>query len=164
MENRQNLKVLVVGGSASGDRQIARMRRLARKLGISQVIDFLGSVPHYQMPHYYSAADVLVMPSYYESFGLAALEAMSCGTPVVAARVGGLSTLVQDGRTGYLVSPQCPEVYAQRLEMLLVNRDLRASFGAAARQRAMGMRWSAVAQNMVSLYQDLIGQGAGDRA
>ena len=94
----------------------------------------MGAVEHSQLPLYYNAADVCVVPSYYESFGLVAVESMACGTPVVASRVGGLTTTVQDGETGYLIPWRCPEPFAERLELLLDNDELRASFGRAGRR------------------------------
>jgi D-inositol-3-phosphate glycosyltransferase len=97
-----------------------------------------------------------VVPSYYESFGLAALESMACGTPVVASRVGGLSTIVQHGRTGYLKSWRCPEAFANSLEMIMSNRGLQDSMGLAARRRAEGMGWDQVAGQVVGLYESLV--------
>src|SRR5439155_1314092 len=82
---------------------------------------------------YYNAADVCVVPSYYESFGLVAVEAMACGVPVIASRVGGLRETVQDGQTGYLVPWLCPEPFAERLELLLDNEPLRRNPGRTAR-------------------------------
>ena len=107
------------------------------------------------MPLYYSAADVCVVPSFYESFGLAALESMACGTPVVASRVGGLSTIIQHGRTGYLKSWRCPEAFANSLEMIISNKSLQECMGLAARRRAEGMGWDRVAVKMATTYQSL---------
>src|SRR5207237_6258728 len=102
---------------------------LAEQLDISGRVTFLDAVAHDDLPLYYNAADVCVVPSYYESFGLVALEAMACGVPVVASRVGGLKETVEDGRTGYLVPWLCPEPFAERLELLLNNEPLRRSLG-----------------------------------
>ena len=90
------------------------------------------------LPLYYNAADVCVVPSYYESFGLVALEAMACGTPVVATRVGGLSTIIHHGHTGYLKSWRCPEAFANSVEMIISTEDLQQSMGAAARIKGGG--------------------------
>ena len=103
------------------------------------------------------ASDVFVIPSYYESFGLAALEAMACGTPVVATRVGGLSTIIQHGRTGYLKSWRCPEAFANSLEMIISSNGLQQSLGEASRKRAEGMGWDNVAAMMWDEYASLIG-------
>ena len=157
LETCRPVRVLVVGGSANGDRQVDRLRGLARTLKVDGVIDFVGRVDQEELPLYYNAADVCVVPSYYESFGLAALESMACGTPVVAARVGGLSTIVQHGRTGYLKSWRCPESFASSLEMIISNTKLQHSMGLAARRRAEGMGWQHVAARLSQEYETLTG-------
>ena len=96
------------------------------------------------------------MPSYYESFGLVAIESMACGTPVVASRVGGLAGTIMDGETGYLIPWRCPEPFAERLELLLDNDDLRASFGLAAREAVERYRWANVADAVSALYDDVL--------
>ncbi|MAQ13154.1 MAG: hypothetical protein CL721_07345 [Chloroflexi bacterium] len=106
---------------------------------------------------YYNAADVCVVPSYYESFGLVALESMACGTPVVATRVGGLSTIIQHGRTGYLKPWRCPDAFANSVEMLISSDSLQQSMGEAARQRAEAMGWHNVAEMMWDEYSALTG-------
>ena len=116
---------------------------------------FTGAVEQGELPNYYSAADAFVLPSYSESFGLAALEAMACGTPVVASRVGGLKTFINSGETGYLVPWRCPEPFAQRLEMLLANPELKNAMGLAARARALKMGWGHTADCMLECYTAL---------
>jgi D-inositol-3-phosphate glycosyltransferase len=155
LDTCEEVKVLVVGGDDGKEREIDRLRRLAQDLNVGDAFDFVGRVDQEQLPLYYSAADVCVVPSYYESFGLAALESMACGTPVVASRVGGLSTIVQHGRTGYLKSWRCPEAFANSLEMIMSNRGLQDSMGLAARRRAEGMGWDQVAAQIDGLYQSL---------
>jgi D-inositol-3-phosphate glycosyltransferase len=155
LETCRPMRVLVVGGAADGDQQVDRLRSLARTLNVDGVIDFVGRVDQEELPLYYNAADVCVVPSYYESFGLAALESMACGTPVVAARVGGLSTIVQHGRTGYLKSWRCPEAFASSLEMIISNAGLQHSMGLAARKRAEGMGWQQVAARISGEYEIL---------
>jgi len=149
------VRVLVVGADNGQDREIDRLRRLAESLAVEGVIDFVGRVDQEELPTYYSAADVCVVPSYYESFGLAALESMACGTPVVASRVGGLSTVIQHGSTGYLKSWRCPEAFANSVEMLISNKGLQESMGLAARRRAEDMGWDEVAARMVEVYRSL---------
>ena len=156
LDTCEEVKVLVVGGDDGKEREIDRLRSLAQELNVGDTFDFVGRVDQDQLPLYYSAADVCVVPSYYESFGLAALESMACGTPVVASRVGGLSTIVQHGRTGYLKSWRCPEAFANSLEMIMSNRGLQDSMGLAARRRAEGMGWDQVAGQVVGLYESLV--------
>ena len=101
-----------------------RLRQLAKDVDVADVVDFVGRDDQEELPVYYSAADVCVVPSFYESFGLAALESMACGTPVVASRVGGLSTIIQHGHTGYLKSCRCPEAFANSRAMITPRRIL----------------------------------------
>ena len=155
LDTCEKVKVLVVGGDDGKQQEIERLRGLARELNVGDVFDFVGRVDQDQLPLYYSAADVCVVPSYYESFGLAALESMACGTPVVASRVGGLSTIVQHGRTGYLKSWRCPESFANSLEMIMSNRGLQDSMGLAARRRAEGMGWDQVAGQITGLSETI---------
>jgi D-inositol-3-phosphate glycosyltransferase len=156
MELRDPLKVLVVGGDTTGETtEVRSLKELAGELGIESSLEFVGIVDHTLLPLYYNAADVCVVPSHYESFGLVALEALACGTPVVASRVGGLPAVVQHGRTGYLLSWRCPEPFADSLEVILSSKGLQKSMSIAARKRAEGMGWGAVAEETCRLYDSL---------
>lgn len=155
LEIPQGVRVLVVGGDDGQNHEVERLRQLAQDLEVAEVVDFVGQVDQEELPVYYSAADVCVVPSFYESFGLAALESMACGTPVVASRVGGLSTIIQHGHTGYLKSWRCPEAFANSLEMITSSKSLLESMGQAARRRAEGMGWDQVASAMAAHYQSL---------
>jgi D-inositol-3-phosphate glycosyltransferase len=155
METCQGMRVLVVGGEDGKEGEAARVRQLVHDLDMDEIFDFVGRVDQEDMPLYYSAADVCVVPSFYESFGLAALESMACGTPVVASRVGGLSTVIQHGRTGYLKSWRCPEAFANSLEMIISSKRLQNSMGIAARKRAEDLGWDQVAERMLRIYQRL---------
>ena len=159
LESEEGVQVLVVGSDAEGSGELERLRNLSDYLQLGDAVEFVGRVPQEQLALYYSAADVCVVPSFYESFGLAALESMACGTPVVATRVGGLSTIVQHGRTGYLKSWRCPEAFAQSLEMIMANEDLRDSMGRAARNRAETLSWDQVAGRLLGLYERLSAAG-----
>ncbi len=153
-----DIKVLVVGDDAEGSGDLARLKSMAEGLNVAESVEFVGQVPQDRLPWYYSAADVCVVPSYYESFGLVALESMACGTPVVASRVGGLPTVVRHGHTGYLKSWRCPETFANSLEMLLVNHSLQDSMGRVARKTAESMSWHAVAEQLLAIYRELSGR------
>ena len=157
LEAESDCFVLVVGGdNTAQDGEVSHLRDLASELGIAERVNFMGAVDHERLPLFYSAADVCVVPSFYESFGLVAVEAMACGTPVVASRVGGLAGTVRDGETGYLIPWRCPEPFAERLELLLRNEGLRRAFGQTARQEVERYRWGNVAEAMIALYRELI--------
>ena len=157
LDGRRDTRLLVVGGELRGDKTLDRLRSLVDSLDLTDKVTFTGAVVQSELPRYYGAADVFAMPSYYESFGLAALEAMACGTPVIASRVGGLKTFIKDGETGYLIPWRCPEPFAQRLEVLLANPSLREAMGRAARSQAHQMGWDGVAERMLDFYSDLTG-------
>jgi D-inositol-3-phosphate glycosyltransferase len=112
--------------------------------------------PHHLLSTWYRAADVVLVPSRSESFGLVALEAAACGRPVVAAAVGGLRTIVDDGRTGLLVEGRDPAAYAAAVDVLLRDTDLAASMGAAGAERAGHYTWSTAAARLRRLYNDLV--------
>ena len=155
MEVQDSLKVLVVGSDMAREAEVKRLKELAEVLGVKDIMEFVGIVDQKLLPLYYNAADVCVVPSYYESFGLVALEALACGTPVVASRVGGLPTVVEHGRTGYLLPWRCPEPFADSLEMILSSKGLQKSMSLAARKRAEGMGWGTVAGETYRLYNSL---------
>jgi len=106
------------------------------------------------MPLFYSAADVTVVPSYHETFGLAAVESLACGTPVVATRAGGLTTVVRHGENGFLVS-RCPGFFAERLDALLSDEQLYAQLQSVARSSVMQFSWEKVAQEVSLIYNEL---------
>ena len=160
LDTCEPVRVLVVGDDNGQDREVDRLRELADTLAVGENIDFVGRVAQDELPVYYSAADVCVVPSFYESFGLAALESMACGTPVVASRVGGLSTVIQHGSTGYLKSWRCPEAFANSLEMLISSKSLQHSMGLAARRRAEDMSWDKVAERIAGVYSAVAAERA----
>ena len=148
--------LLVVGGDEHGRELRAELEEQAQEAGLGGNVRFTGAVPHEELPAWYSAADVCVVPSYYESFGLVAVEAMACGTPVVASRVGGLVSTVTDGVNGYLIPWRCPEPFAEKLEVLIRNPELRANFAHSARESVQRFRWDEIARRMEALYEDVI--------
>lgn len=133
-----------------------RLTALARSLGVESQVSFRDAVAHRELPHYYSAADVVVVPSTYESFGLVALEAMACGTPVVASRVGGLQWTVRDAETGFLVPRRTPEAFASALSRVLGDSRLRLRMSEAAVRTAGAYSWAGVADRVMSLYDELL--------
>ncbi|MBI1885027.1 MAG: glycosyltransferase [Chloroflexi bacterium] len=154
-------RLMIVGGDEKDSGRRAGLAALARELEIGERVEFVDAVPHDQLPLYYNAAAVCVIPSHYESFGLVALEAMACGVPVVASDVGGLRDTVRDGQTGYLVPWSCPEPFAERLELLLGNQELRGSLGLLARSAVERFRWSEVAGRVEDIYHELVSRYRG---
>ncbi|MDQ6748231.1 MAG: glycosyltransferase [Candidatus Dormibacteraeota bacterium] len=141
-------------GAFAGER--ARLAALAEELGVGHQVTFLGAVDHQELPLYYSLADVCAVPSYSESFGLVALEAQACGTPVVASRVGGLAQVVSDGITGFTVLEHDPASYARRLGLVLDDGELRARMGAAGVELAAGYTWDATATRLELAYRSTV--------
>lgn len=160
---KAHLRLLIVGGDEQDAARKATLFALAQELGIADRVEFVDAVGHDRLPLFYNAADVCVVPSHYESFGLVALEAMACGVPVVASRVGGLRDTVRDGETGYLVPWSCPEPFAERLELVLGNKGLRRSLGLIARSAVERFRWSDVACRVEEIYHQLVSRRRPDR-
>jgi D-inositol-3-phosphate glycosyltransferase len=154
-------RILVVGGDEKDNERRAALRALAEAHGVAERVTFIDAVPHEELPLYYNASDISVVPSHYESFGMVALEAMACGIPVVATRVGGLRDTVRDGRTGYLVPWRCPEAFAERLDLLVSNESLRRSLGREAHTFATRFHWAEVAARVESVYHELVSQYSG---
>ena len=151
---------VVVLGEDSGDATLAggersRLERLAAEKGLGRRVRFLGSVPHERVGDFYALADVCVVPSRTESFGLVALEAQAQGTPVVAAAVGGLTEIVADGLTGYLVPARDPGRFAEAIADVLRDPERRSAMGEAARQRATSFTWARAVSRLVAIYDRL---------
>jgi D-inositol-3-phosphate glycosyltransferase len=153
----RNLTFLVVGGAsgASGERELERTAKLTESLGLADHVRFVGSLPHRSLPTYYRAADALAVCSHSESFGLAALEASACGTPVIATAVGGLSHIVQEGRSGYLLGERDPVAFARRLKTLLSDQELWREFSQSASRAAGSFSWDITAGIVAELYECL---------
>ncbi|MFR9675958.1 D-inositol-3-phosphate glycosyltransferase [Streptomyces sp. TR02-1] len=150
---RSRLVVPVVGGpSGSGLAKPERLQKLAARLGIADLVRFRPPVGQQELADWYRAASVLVMPSYSESFGLVAVEAQACGTPVVAASVGGLPVAVRDGETGFLVDGHDPADYARALRRFVDDETLGARMGAAAAAHAEDFGWDVAAAATADLY------------
>jgi len=152
-------QIVIVGGKSASDKDTQLLKELAMQLKISKRVHFIDAQPQYKLPAMYSAADVTVIPSYHESFGLAAVESLACGTPVVATRAGGLKTIVQNNITGYLV-PRCPGFFAERLDTLLQNPGMLKNLRVAARQSILQYSWSNVATMVQDMYEDVLNVGS----
>ncbi len=145
----------VVGGGTSDPGMPALIER-ARSLNVFDAISFVGSVPHTDLLPWYRAADVVAVPSFYESFGLVAVEAMASGTPVVASRAGGLAFTITDGVSGFLVPPNDPPALAGALSRVLTDCALRDRLGAGAVQTAAPFGWPAITDRLVHIYDRLV--------
>lgn len=168
-EWRGNLTALVVGGGGEHEpsRWNAEQRRLDQlraSLGVTSAVRFAGARPQEQLAHYYSAADIVTMPSHYESFGMAALEGLASGRPVVATNAGGPAFIVEDGVSGLHVPPGDASALAERLERLLADDTLRATQSNAARERAKRFGWPTIACENLRVYRETLGSTALLRA
>jgi D-inositol-3-phosphate glycosyltransferase len=152
-----DVSLLVVGGPSGndGEAEMASLRALAADLGLEDRVRFVPPRPHDRLVTYYQAADVCLVPSRTESFGLVALEAAACGTPVVAADVGGLRSVVDDGHTGFLVEGRASVDYAAPVDLLLSDPELAHAVGACALARSGRYLWSIAAARLRRLYGDL---------
>jgi len=146
--------LVIVGGPSGveGEAELARVHDLIDRYDIGHRVRFVEPQPHHLLGTYYRAADICIVPSRSESFGLVALEAQACGTPVVAAAVGGLRTLVEHGRTGFLVERRDPVVYASYIDQLLGNSLLMAEMALDAAERAGEYSWTNTAANLMRTY------------
>jgi D-inositol-3-phosphate glycosyltransferase len=141
--------------------EMARLQKLCDDLAVGQTVVFLGKRDQDKLPYYYSAAELLVMPSHYESFGMVALEAMACGTPVIASEVGGLAYLVRDGETGFTIPDQEPEALCEKISWLLSDHDLHATMSQRAVEYAQDYAWEKIAKQIVDVYDGLVRQNTG---
>lgn len=151
----------IIGGEAEDSTdddniEMSRIKELSEKYGLRDLVTFLGKKSQDSLPYYYSAAEAVVVPSQYESFGMVALEAMACGTPVVASQIGGLPYIVQDGITGFTVPVDDPQELASRLISLIQDPTLRDRMGKQAVQVAQDYAWDKIASKLLVVYEELL--------
>jgi len=153
----QDVCLVVIGGDPrdTTDTEMMRLQTLARELGVSDLVQFVGARDQNQLPAFYANATAVLMPSDYESFGMAALEAMASGTPVIASRVGGLAYLVGDGETGYLVPVREPQVIAARIADLLSDPQKRVEMGRRAAEVAQEYSWSQIVDRVLAIFDQV---------
>jgi D-inositol-3-phosphate glycosyltransferase len=149
LKDFKGLKLVLIGGDESSRSEINKMQEQCTKLGISDKVIFKGTVKQKELPDYYSAADVCVVPSYYESFGLVALEALACGTPVVAADIGDVKNIIKPGKTGYVIRANTPQNLADGISrmLLLPPRDIEVALSIRASVRRYS--WDNVADAII---------------
>jgi D-inositol-3-phosphate glycosyltransferase len=153
--------LVIIGGDPNETQdhlssEMQRLQSLSHTLGVDDLVIFLGKRNQDTLPYYYSAAEVVIVPSHYESFGMVALEAMACGIPVVASQVGGLAYLVKDGKTGFSVPNDDPQALATKLIQLIGDSALRKRMGAQAAGYAKSYKWENIARKIATLYSDLL--------
>ncbi len=153
-------RLLVVGGASgpAGQAEVIRLRAMADDMGVSDAITWVPPQPHEQLVDYYRAADVVIVPSRSESFGLVAAEAQSCAIPVVAANVGGLAYTVDDGASGFLIDGWEPGRYAAAIARILADPGLAARLGAGALDFSQQFSWQATADRLLELYDGISGR------
>jgi len=156
MKNK-DAQLVIVGGPSGleGQQELARVHDAIDRYGLHDRVRFEKPVPHHLLSSWYRAADICIVPSRSESFGLVALEAAACGTPVVASSVGGLRTLVGHGETGFLVAGRDPSVFATYMDQIFAKPMLAAELAMASFERAQNYRWSTTALHLRDLYSQL---------
>nr|NCW97253.1 D-inositol-3-phosphate glycosyltransferase [Actinomycetota bacterium] len=158
---RSKLRAVIMGGpSGNGSSEPERLEALAKFLGVTDVVQFVPPVPHEELSDWYRSADLVCVPSYSESFGLVALEAQACGTPVVATAVGGLRAAVADGISGVLVDGHNPKAWSATLMRLLMEPQRRVLLSLGAVDHASRFGWDATARGILDVYDLVLSRGA----
>ena len=156
VKRHPNLKLIIVGGSTPGrkdGKERERIEGIVRELNIADITTFAGQIEHEELAYYYAAANVCVVPSHYEPFGLVAIEAMACSTPVIASEVGGLKFTVINELTGLLVPPQDERAFAKAIARVLSYPAWSRQLEKDARKRVVSMfSWDGVAQQLAEEY------------
>ena len=146
LQNIQGLRLVIIGGDEHSRHEVEQLRQLSSALHIQDSVTFLGLIKHEQLPYFYSAADACVIPSYYESFGLVALESLACGTPVVATDVGDLKNIVRHGETGYVITDSTPHHLAEKIALLLSRPSTDTESALSIRASVSTFSWSNIAE------------------
>jgi len=158
---RRRVRLTVIGEDWGG---VERLRSLARSLGVEDRIVFRGLLSRDEVVRAYASAEVFVLPSLFEPFGIVLLEAMAAGLPIVASRVGGIVDVVEDGKTGLLVPSGNPEALADALEHLLSDPTLLEKMGDEGRMRAPAYSWDQLSPRILEVYREAIAEGHGEWA
>ena len=148
MQNGHRPRLVIIGGGEHSRGEMERLQKLSGELCIRDSVSFLGMIKHEKLPSFYSAATVCVVPSYYESFGMVALEALACGTPIVATDVGDLRSIIRQGETGYTVKDNAPGGLADKIALLLSSTDAEPALSIRASVTRFG--WPNIAQQVIS--------------
>ena len=152
LKEAQNTNLVLVGDGIMRD----KLEALAKKLGVAEHVKFTGFVNKSEKIRYYKSADIFILPSLYEIFGIVNLEAMACGIPVVASKVGGIPEVVKDGKNGLLIPPGNSEALADALIYLLENEDVREKMGKSGRKKVEGYSWERIAEETEKVYNEVL--------
>jgi D-inositol-3-phosphate glycosyltransferase len=157
LERKEGIKLVVIGGDEHCQTEVERLKDLSRSLKIQESVIFLGLVKQEILPFFYSAANLCVVPSYYESFGLVVLESLACGTPVVATRVGGAESVIRHGETGYVVRNNDSCHLADKIALFLSTSNGDTEFVGTVRASVVNYSWSNIAEAILAEYRSVLG-------
>ncbi len=152
LQRERPMQLVVIGGDGPQTDEYQYLQHLAQQLGVKDAVTFSGRIEQEKLPPYYSAADVLVIPSHYESFGLVGLEALACGTPVVSTRVGAMATILQNGQTGLLVDNAEPALLAKSIATIVGWQRAGKFSTAKVRRSVCRFGWKSVASDIIEEY------------
>ncbi len=156
LKHRKRLRLILVGGDGLNSPEFQRLKELSRAMGVEEAVSFAGRIDQKDLPPYYCAADALIVPSHYESFGLVGLESLACGTPVISTRVGFLADMLKENRIGWLVDNGSPKSLADGIDALVATLESRETTADVIRSAVLGFRWSSVASAIVEEYRRLL--------
>ena len=156
LEKERKIELLLIGGDEHSQKEIQRLKILSKSLKIHESVIFLGLVKQEMLPFFYSAADLCVVPSYYESFGLVVLESLACGTPVVATKVGGAESVIQHGKTGYVVRDNDSCRLADKIALLLSTSNGSTEFAGLVRASITKYSWSNITRAIIDEYRSVL--------
>jgi D-inositol-3-phosphate glycosyltransferase len=148
---QHSVRFVIAGGDGQANPEVHKLQALADRLSLDGAVRFAGRVDQQELPLYYSAADVLAVPSLYESFGIVALEALACGTPVIATPVGAMESIIQKGRNGCIVRGATPAAFARAIQALTVAGSAPAR--ESIRATVAGYGWACAADSMLEQYR-----------
>ena len=156
LKHLKRMRLVIIGGDGPATPEYQNLQQLCSKFGIQKSVHFVGRVEQDQLPPYYSAADLLIVPSYYESFGLVGLESLACGTPVVASRVGAMEDIIEESKTGYVVADLTPRGLANRIEKVISNPACSMLPAPAIRASILKYGWPNVAAAIFNEYETVL--------
>jgi D-inositol-3-phosphate glycosyltransferase len=157
LRRHTSLRLVIIGGDGRTAPDSIEFQRLSSESGMENRILFTGRIEQDDLPPYYSAADLLVVPSYHESFGLVALEALACGTPVIATEVGAMGSIICEGKTGRVVTDPKPAALANAIGDVISKPHAGMEPAAAIRESVRKFSWSHIADAMIEEYRSLLG-------